>query len=385
MAVKIENFTKYGIDSDLANKLISLNLTVSKCRTLSKKDLTETYKLNSNEVDLIKLAIVRQPIEPEVIELLLENSNFLCNICKGDKGHSYIIHHIEEYENSQDNNYNNLIVLCPNDHDLAHKKGRGLTNSISKEQLLKSKFKWEKEVEKANFEKAHKNININQEAIDFINIPRLEELALRLYKKIPETSCSHSLHRKKILDDDNSFDIKYVSENISNGRYLFDYMNSGESLHYHELLKIISNKIEFKNIENFLKVNSIKKGLLDNQYVYFSGGVYSKSPQLPITNSSEAIIMHYKKGKFRLEWILDPMYMFSMSAICRIGGKNTYAIYGVVRNINYENDIWNISIRPFIVAQPTTRLHRKPEIAYKKEYEKYMLESNQSFTFDMGV
>jgi len=365
-------FIQYSIPSDLATKLTNLDLTISKCKALNKKDLMEKYGLEAKEVEFIKVCIVRQPIDKNLISLLLENSNYTCNVCKGSKGDSYIIHHIEEYSKTQDNCYNNLIVLCPNDHDLAHKKGRSLTNSISPSELRKLKEKWEKKVEKVNFDRAHKSININTDAIDFINIPRIEELLLNLFKEIPDTSVSDRLKQRKVLDQNNHFDLEYLRKQYSSSRgYVFDHINFGESIHYHELLKLITKKVDFKNIEDYLKVNMLKKGKLDHQYVFFSGGIYSNNIELPITSQTQAIKLHTKKKqKFKLEWILDPIYMYSVSAISRLGHRTSYAIYGIVRSISCDKDkIWHISIRPYLIAQPTTRLHRTPDIAYTKMSE----------------
>jgi len=89
-----------------------------------------------------------------VLRSLLENSNYLCNCCKGDKGQCFIVHHIEEYSTSQDNSYGNLIVLCPTCHDQAHRSPTQLTLSIPPEMLKYSKANWEVEVERRNAERA---------------------------------------------------------------------------------------------------------------------------------------------------------------------------------------------------------------------------------------
>jgi predicted HNH restriction endonuclease len=134
---KIEKFLQYGISNQLAQKAVSAGLTVTKARTLNRQDMVARFGLSQDEAKILSKAVKRAPIDPDLVHLLLERSNFVCSICRGQKSPAYIIHHIEEYEISQNNNYHNLVVLCPNDHDLAHQAGLSL--KITKEQLKKSK------------------------------------------------------------------------------------------------------------------------------------------------------------------------------------------------------------------------------------------------------
>ncbi len=64
--------------------------------------------------------VVRATIDKTTLNTLLLNKNFTCCFCLGDKGLTFIVHHIEEYQNIQDNSYENLAVLCPTCHDLAN-------------------------------------------------------------------------------------------------------------------------------------------------------------------------------------------------------------------------------------------------------------------------
>jgi predicted HNH restriction endonuclease len=129
MKKTIDNYINYGVSSDVAQLLVKKNLPLSTFRVTSKENLIDRYGVEEKIVDFVKSCILRNPIDDEVLDILLEKSNYTCNVCKGIKGNSYIIHHIKEYSKSQDNSYSNLIVLCPNCHDLAHRTG-GLTVSV---------------------------------------------------------------------------------------------------------------------------------------------------------------------------------------------------------------------------------------------------------------
>uniref|UniRef100_UPI002AB2C223 HNH endonuclease signature motif containing protein n=1 Tax=Burkholderia sp. BCC1993 TaxID=2817444 RepID=UPI002AB2C223 len=197
-------------------------LTVSKARVLSQKDMVSKYGLSESEAKDLAVAVRRAAIDPDVAQLLLESSNFVCCACKGVKSPAYIIHHIVEYEKTQDNSYTNLAVLCPTDHDLAHQGG--LTLRLTDDQIRRAKASWEKSVEIANAQRAAQKIDVSDDAIDYVNVKRIEELCVRLFKKIPNTDLTGGLKRVGILKADGSFDQKYVQTNLSGGRYLFDYI-----------------------------------------------------------------------------------------------------------------------------------------------------------------
>ncbi|SDA97848.1 HNH endonuclease [Mesorhizobium qingshengii] len=146
-------FLQYGVSQDLGQRAVAAALTVTKVRAASQKDLVDKGFLK-DEAKALKDAVARQPIDEVVLLLLLERSNYLCNCCKGDKGQSFIVHHIDEYSTSQDNGYDNLIVLCPTCHDQAHRSSNQLTLSIKPEWLRYNKANWEVEVERRNAERA---------------------------------------------------------------------------------------------------------------------------------------------------------------------------------------------------------------------------------------
>lgn len=357
-----DNLIKYGVSTDLANRAASSGLTVTKIRALNLKDIISDYGMTKEEARYLQKAIKRAPIDANTIQSLLENSNFLCCICKGEKGTSYIIHHIEEYEKTQNNDYSNLVVLCPNDHDLAHQGG--LTLRITPDNLRKTKNNWEKQVEKANAQRAAQTIDIRDDAIDYVNVKRIEELCITLFNTIPKTGLSTNLKRAKILNSSGSFDQAYVKNHLSNGRYLFDYISHQETEHYKQLLQKISNKIEFIDLDTLLS----KRKLLmrsEGKYAYFIGGVSAKKPKLPITDQTPLIKLNYSRKPFKLEWLLDPQFMMSMSSIGRIGGVNRYIIYCLIRSVLVEskNKIL-IKSSPLLIAQPKQHVDKTPNIAY---------------------
>jgi hypothetical protein len=145
-----DTYIKYGVPSIWAAKYERLAISCATFKATSAKNLTTRYNIAADEVTFVKNCLVRQPIDDWVVQKLLENSRFVCCICKGQKSDGYIIHHIIEYSLTQDNSYENLAVVCPNDHDLAHRSGISLTNKLTEQQLRITKANWEKEVKHGN-------------------------------------------------------------------------------------------------------------------------------------------------------------------------------------------------------------------------------------------
>ncbi|TWB20017.1 HNH endonuclease [Rhizobium sp. ERR 1071] len=363
-----KKFLQYGLSADLAEQAAKAGLTVSKVRTLAIADLVAKFSISNEKAKILKSAVQRDPIASDTLDTLLARSNYTCNICKGTKSKSFIVHHIEPYARSQNNDYSNLVVLCPADHDLAHNSGLAL--GISPEQLMKEKEKWEQLVEKANAAKAARSVEVDGDAIDYFNPRRLEELAQNILGRIPDTKASRMLKVKGILDADGRFNQKFVQENLSNGRYLFDYINSGEALHYRELLARIAERLDFVDLSEAIDRGKKAVSELEGRCTFFIGGVYSNEPKTPITNSTPMVRMHYKRRKIRVEWQLDPMNFFSMSAIARQGSKNRYLIYSRVRTVDAESEPGQTVIKAsaFLIAQPSTYANRIPAIGWEHRY-----------------
>lgn len=358
-------FIQYGLSSEFADKLISAGLTATKVKTLSMADLTNRYGLKFEEAQEAASSIKRAPIDDDIVNTLLQRNNFTCCLCKGVKGKAFIIHHIKEYASSQDNSYDNLVVLCPVDHDIAHRRG-GLTLSITPDQLRMCKFDWESQVERANAAKAAQSIELDSDGIDYINIRRIEDLCIKLLGCIPETPFAFGLRTLGFLNQESRFDKKFVSEHLSGGSYLFDFPNASEALHYRSLLRSISQSVDFHNLaEHLSSSDALRK--LEGKYAFFISGVYAKQPDLPITAASPPITMHYTKRNVKVEWILDPNYIISMSAIGRLGKKTRFLIYSLVRSVEVEADqSILVGASPLLIGQPSLDYDRTPAVAYMK-------------------
>lgn len=141
-----DTYIQFGVPSNWAHEYELTGIPAATFKVTSKKNLLLKYQIPENQIKFVKHCLVRQPIDEAIVQKLLQNSKFVCCLCQGQKSNAFIIHHIIEYSISQDNTYSNLAVVCPNDHDLAHRSGIALTSKISEKQIRAAKINWEKQV-----------------------------------------------------------------------------------------------------------------------------------------------------------------------------------------------------------------------------------------------
>lgn len=365
----VSNYLNYGVPDEIATLLESKGLPLSTVRNTSKTNLRKNYDLEDHIIDLVKELITRSPIDDDDLYCLLSNSNYTCNVCKGIKGKSFIIHHIEEYSTSQDNSYRNLIVLCPTCHDLAHKEN-GLTNRITKEHLYKLKYNWEKEISNSNASILGKAGKIHE--VDYVNIPRITELILHEYNKIPDTEYSDFLKKKNFILEDNSINPDILT--FDNKSYPFDFGNAFFiKKHYWDIFQILLNNMDFIDLEEILTKKNVLQSDFIGRYCFYIGGLYGNSPKLPIDASTPACHIYFRRNFFYVEWKIDPKYLMSTTAILRLSDRTIYIVYGKVRSVGTkmikDKKFIHIDIRPYVIGIPSEIKDRTPIIKYIKESE----------------
>lgn len=377
----MKTFLKYGISEDISTDLIAAGFSVSSLRKLKLSIIADKLNMPLDKIKDTKSKLRRKPIDEDTMFSLLENSNYTCCCCKGLKSRSFIIHHLVPYNETQNNDYNNLAVLCPACHDYAHIKP-GLSLKITPEQIKKSKYKWEKEVEKHNAEKA--SLNFEFAHIDFINIPRISELSQETQNYPIHTRYSDQLKKLGLLDGCGELDMQTLSHCNSQARFPFDFINAGLIIfHYSEVFKYLAKDCNFSNLENYLNRKSIVSPQILGKFVYYVGGLYGSRPEIPITEASKPTHLYFQRKLFFVEWLLDPKFLTTNTSICRLGERSIYLIYGQIRNVgtitrNSKNYV-HIDVRPYLVTQPTKIIDRTPLIAYKRQFADIDWDSSDDF------
>jgi hypothetical protein len=126
-----------GFDTELIDKINNKSLGISGLKGQSKSALIKN-DFTEKEAELIISKTNRKNIDIETINLILGKSGEVCCFCKdGNNSRPFQIHHIEEYHINQNNEEDNLVLVCPNHHVSIHK------NNIDTEDQKHKKRTWE--------------------------------------------------------------------------------------------------------------------------------------------------------------------------------------------------------------------------------------------------
>lgn len=372
----LDTYLKYGLSTEVASKLMRLDLSISNIKTLPAKDLVSIYGLEAEEVQYLKKLLTRQPIPDLVLNELLGNNNYVCCVCKGIKSPAYVIHHINPYSMTRDNSYSNLAVLCPADHDLAHREGIGLTSKLTKKQIIYAKAKWEKEVEKYNSIQAC--ISGRYSHIEYCNIERIFDLCIQTHCCIPKVELTDYLVANEILlpsglVNDAKLNKDYPNRVISPLNF---FGGGGAALlreYYFQLFQSILNNKKIVDLDSLLNKTALAKNDLIGTMCIYIGGIYGTAPKIPVTADASPVKMYIRRKPFYVTWVIDPRLMTSNTSTIRIGGHNIHFICGTIRSIDTiivkgENFI-HYDIRPYIMGAPSVHFNRRPDISYSDKVD----------------
>ncbi len=141
---------QYGISQEHAEEILNRDYNLTKIRNISIKELTKIF--SEDKVKEWKEKIKRKRIPNKDFYKLLNKSDFECVICKFGNKLPIIIHHIDPYELSQNNEFDNLILLCLNHHDQVHTHSDLTRDKYDPAILKKLRDKRYKVVDKNRFE-----------------------------------------------------------------------------------------------------------------------------------------------------------------------------------------------------------------------------------------
>ena len=166
------------------NKLLNLSFPTDLIEKIENNDHNITSLKNNSddfllkfysevELKIIRDKLTRKPISDTILQNLISKSKNSCCFCNdGNSLQPYQIHHITPYHIDQNNNEDNLLLVCPTHHVTIH------SNNYSKDFQLRTKYQWESLIKVVN-EYEHKNIQFpfgTFEAISFIGNSDITEI-----------------------------------------------------------------------------------------------------------------------------------------------------------------------------------------------------------------
>lgn len=138
---KILNLLGAGLNSELAQKVVAADFSLTKLREAPKQELIQHF--DDHEVELIWKVVRRKPIPPDTLQRLVEECSWKCCVCWNYQEDSpIIIHHIEEHSKTGDDSYDNLVILCLNHHAMAHSKWEISRHPLPSERIRTLKREW---------------------------------------------------------------------------------------------------------------------------------------------------------------------------------------------------------------------------------------------------
>ena len=167
---KAERFLALGLDSQAAEQLLAKSFSPT---SLRKASVGMLAALGLDEEAKAKLK--RPPIPPETLFRVLQKAKRICCICRTG-GSPIVVHHIVEWHVSNDHSENNLVVVCPTHHTLAHTKST-MSQNLTPAMVRRHKAAWEEEVRIAA---AHAVVGLSKVSganWDYINLQRIFRLA----------------------------------------------------------------------------------------------------------------------------------------------------------------------------------------------------------------
>jgi 5-methylcytosine-specific restriction endonuclease McrA len=351
---KLENLINYGISQDLAAKAVERNLSVTQIRALTRENLIEKFQFSKQEADALATGVRREPVDDDIVYFLQKNSNSTCCACKGEKGRTFILHHIVPYATSQNNGYDNLVVLCPTCHDIAHRPS-GLTLGYNAEQLKRLKTDWELTVALKNSHRAALNYEVTPLGVDYVNIIRIDQACRDVFGTVPTTSATEALQRQGVLREDGEFNYENVVNRISGGRYLFDFGGIASSPHWVELVKLLGDRIQLADMNEAAREGQAKLHQLVGRLVAFTASATGRPVTVPMPAEPEPIEMECELEKTVVRFAVDPRFLLSRTAMHRLTETSRYAVYAFVRTVEFEAQKGRTCVKviPLLLALPS--------------------------------
>lgn len=203
--------------------------------------------------------------------------------------------------------------------------------------------------------------------LDFINIPRVVELALSILKHVPRTAFTEQLQRRGLIDRSGMPTRRLVGQRAR--RYPMEGLATvGVKHHFSDVFQQLIERVAFEDLEWLIRERGrfLSSGVVGKRCFYV-GTLLGRSPVLPITSATPPTPLGFRKKGVIGEWLVDPSFVLSTTAIDRLGRRSPYIAYGTVRGIStrrIEGRRYRvIDLRPLLLGIPTRMQQPRPHSA----------------------
>lgn len=291
-----------GIANDVAQVLCDEGHTITSLKLVSESDL---IILGLSETQARSLRSESRPPIPAstVIRLLAESASTCCR-CQ-TPGRPIVIHHIEAWHFTHSHEEANLVVVCLNCHADAHTHNN-ISLELTPDRLRGLKEEWKAQVVSRRAQALAERMDSEGLHSDFINVPRLFELA-----QLTETAARQhlgfaSLRKSGVVDGEGILQDARVWMDRE-CRFLGDNHHTvALSLYLGSVLRNVVAKLEIVDLSEVWSVSEIRNILRAGQYAVSTGGHYFKAigPQ-PVGPGQRRSIVRQGQG-IRISGEFDP-------------------------------------------------------------------------------
>lgn len=342
---------KRGFNTTTIDVILNQNLTIKNLQLLNDERLIE-LGCSDREIKILHDEN-RPPIPDEIFTKLMYRCKATCNICRNSE-YGIVIHHISPWHISHSHDIDNLIVLCPNDHDKVH-TNHELTTNWTSERLIRVKKEWEAEVEKQTSDWLREKHQLTGNRWDYYNIKRLFELFdnegivgnEKYYKyllsmdiltdryTLNSPSCWHTQSKP-------DYCLFHPMETMALNRYISDLVD-----------KFLCNVV-VKDFNKLLEENLIFSELKVGDIITYTGDLYIKNKQYQIVENQPRDV-HWKKKKIKVTSEINAFWATSSSAHnCFLTGHTSNTYLGLVKNVNRNIFGGNISLSTLCIGNNFT-------------------------------
>lgn len=309
-----------GIDEAQIEYFRQRNLSLSELRILSDEEL-QKHGLRDEQIKTLR-PNSRKKIPAQTLLRLLYESKRICCICR-NPDRPIVIHHIDEWNNSHDNSYDNLVVLCIEHHEEAHTTRR-MARSLFPAEVRDAKKKWIEEVKRQDAKIVSEKFSTNSSSRwDYVNLHRFYELLLEsrirelneggvTIELQPELIAHNIIDRKGYINDANEWEAMKPGSS-----HLYDFSRGFLLVHYiKKQLDHALSKIPLIDITDKFKRNLFESTLKPGDYFFLQRAFYFKA-QNNHTQWKGQLRKAYtqsKKEKLKLEFVFDAYETTSCSA-----------------------------------------------------------------------
>lgn len=255
----------YELREDITNDIVLKELSVNDLQNKQKVEL-KNLGLNDIEIENLKSTKYRPKISQQTVDDLLYKSLYQCIFCEEQY---YVIHHIEEWSKSKSHHIDNLVVLCPKHHTLAHAEST-ISQGFDKATIKKARYRHYIDVDEKRKNFIIGNLAQKNHSLWYTHLTRVVDLAISYNIKLNDFKYYGKLLENGYISQEGFIKKSTIIDKHNPKKYFLNF-NDGIfiKLYLQEMIEKLANKRNFIILkDDVLSENLIKNKKVKNLLLY---------------------------------------------------------------------------------------------------------------------